>query len=80
MTAKELGDRENSVFNMSTLNPRFKKYRKGLQSGLSSRATQNYLPLIYQERHVLLKGLLTTPQDFISHVRRYSTFFNVSFY
>jgi hypothetical protein len=74
MQSEGLGDRQNSVFNISSLNPRFRKYRKQLHSGLNSRATQTYFPLINQERLVFLNGLATAPQDFISHTRRYISF------
>jgi hypothetical protein len=70
MQSEGLGDRQNSVFNISSLNPRFRQYRKQLHSGLNSRATQTYFPLINQERLVFLNGLATAPQDFISHTRR----------
>ena len=67
---KELVGRKLAVFNISSLNPRFKKYRKQLHSGLNSRATQTYVPLVLQETRVFLSGLASTPEDFISHIRR----------
>jgi len=70
MQSEALGDRQNAVFNMSSLDPRFRQYRKQLHSGLNSRATQTYLPLIEQERQNFLNGLATAPLNFISHTRR----------
>jgi cytochrome P450 len=72
MTSESLAARQNAVFNMSSLNPRFKKYRKQLHSGLNSRTTQTYMPLINQETQNFLRRLASAPEDFISHVRRYT--------
>jgi cytochrome P450 len=64
--------RQFSVFNISSLHPRFKIYRKELQSGLSSRTIQTYLPLIADEIRVFLSSLSSSPENFISHIRRTS--------
>lgn len=65
--------RQLTVVNISSLHPRFKIYRKQLQSGLNSRATQTYLPLIAAETRVLLSSLASSPENFISHIRRCNT-------
>lgn len=69
MGTKLIG-RELNVFSISSLNPRFRSYRKQLHSGLNSRATQTYVPLINQETRVLLTRLASTPEDFIPHIKR----------
>lgn len=73
MLSKELAARYNNVFGMSSLSPRFKQYRRQLNSGLSSRATQNHLHLIAQERRTFLSALATAPENFISHMKRNSS-------
>ena len=64
-----LGDRP-SVFSTSVLHPRFKKYRKLLQTSLNPRAVKEYRNLMEQERLVMLRGMLQCPADFFQHVRR----------
>ncbi|TBU25958.1 cytochrome P450 [Dichomitus squalens] len=67
---KELIGRKLAVFSISSENPRFRIYRKLLKSGLSSRANQEYLPLLYRETKTLLRNLKEYPDQFISHARR----------
>ncbi|KAF8335172.1 cytochrome P450 [Amanita rubescens] len=64
-----LGDRP-SVFSTSVMHPRFKKYRKLLQTSLNPRAVKKYRTLMEQERLVMLRGMLHHPADFFQHVRR----------
>ncbi|KAK2460279.1 hypothetical protein APHAL10511_007668 [Amanita phalloides] len=64
-----LGDRP-SVFSTSVLHPRFKKYRRLLQTSLNPRAVKKYRNLMEHERHVMLRGMLHQPADFFQHVRR----------
>lgn len=66
----ELVGRKMNVFQMSSQNPRFKVYRRTLNSGLNPRAVQGYRDLQVQEVHVLLRGLATSPEDFLAHLRR----------
>ena len=64
-----LGDRP-TVFSTSVTHPRFKKYRKLLQTSLNPRAVKKYTTLMEQERLVMLKSMLQSPNDFVQHVRR----------
>lgn len=59
-----------SVFSISSHHPRFKIYRKLLHSGLNPRAVQTYRPIQEQETRTFLQGLLNSPQNFVSHIRR----------
>jgi len=52
------------------MHPRFKKYRKLLQTSLNPRAVKKYRTLMEQERLVMLRGMLHHPADFFQHVRR----------
>ena len=71
MFSKDLAARHKAVFNVSSLDPRFKQYRKQLNSGLNVRATQSHMPLIEQELRTYLTALATSPEKFISHTKRY---------
>lgn len=68
--AGELGGRNKTVFHSRFLDPRFKLFRKILNTGLNARASRNYRPIQIEEKDVLLKALATNPEDFIGHVRR----------
>ncbi|KAF9000230.1 cytochrome P450 [Cyathus striatus] len=57
------------VFSISFLHPRFKIYRKLLNSGLSPRAAISYRTIQQQEARILLKNLLDKPEDFTAHIR-----------
>lgn len=65
-----LAGRRNSVFLTKTTSPRFKIYRTLLHKTLNQRAIQAYKALQLAECQTLLKGLLETPDKFISHLRR----------
>lgn len=65
----ELVNRKLAVFNISSQNPRFKEYRKFLNTGLNSRATNSYNIILEEERLKLLRALAETPADFITHLR-----------
>lgn len=62
--------RQLSVFNISSFHPRLKIYRKELHSSLNSRAIQEYLPVMGDELRVFLAALSSSPESFISHIRR----------
>ncbi|KAF8645500.1 hypothetical protein AX16_007785 [Volvariella volvacea WC 439] len=66
----ELIERKNSVFNMTFNDPRFKVYRRLLHSGLGPRVAMEYRPIQLHETAVLLRSLVETPNDFVSHLRR----------
>jgi cytochrome P450 len=66
-----LAKRENTVFIVKTSNPRFKIYRTLLHKTLNQRAIQSYRNLQMDECKNLLKGLLETPREFITHIRRH---------
>ncbi|KAH9919878.1 cytochrome P450 [Amylocystis lapponica] len=68
----ELAGRKMAVFHTSHLHPRFKKYRKLLQSGLNPRAVQSYRPILEAEAHMLLQKLAQSPEAFMSHTKRYA--------
>lgn len=66
----EICGRKNTVFNISSLNARHKQYRRILQSGLGSQATQDYWPLLDEAIADLLDGLSTSPEKYERHIRR----------
>ncbi|KZT21317.1 cytochrome P450 [Neolentinus lepideus HHB14362 ss-1] len=68
----ELVGRKMAVFNIPAQHPRFKVYRRLLNSSLNPRSVQGYLQIQDDERRILLEGLATTPDDFIAHFRRNS--------
>ncbi|KIM82350.1 hypothetical protein PILCRDRAFT_8150 [Piloderma croceum F 1598] len=70
MVSEGLAARHSAIFNISSLNPRFKQCRKQLNSGLGGSATRGHIPLIEQESQTFLTALATTPEKFISHTRR----------
>ena len=65
-----LANRFLNVFNLSIKHPRFRRYRKLMNSGLNPRATQGYAPLMESEVRTLLRGLYTKPNELSAHVRR----------
>ena len=67
----ELADRSKSVFSMSSSNPLFKDYRKMMNSGMNTRAVKKYEPIQDMQTVILLNNLLETPDNFISHLRRF---------
>ncbi|KAF5363575.1 hypothetical protein D9756_000137 [Leucocoprinus leucothites] len=66
----ELAGRTDNVFLTKTTSPRFRIYRTLLQKTLNPRAIQVYRELQISECQTLLKGLLETPDEFITHLRR----------
>ncbi|KAF9562477.1 cytochrome P450 [Agrocybe pediades] len=66
----ELGGRKKSVFITQFSDPRFKLYRRLLQTGLNPRAAKSYEPIQIQETQILLQNLLNAPDDFKIHIRR----------
>ncbi|KAH9943944.1 cytochrome P450 [Amylocystis lapponica] len=71
-SGRGLDNRKLAVFSISSQHPRFKKYRRLLQSGLNLRATQSYRHVLEDEMQVLLRGLANTPENFVAHIRRNS--------
>ncbi|KAJ6577788.1 cytochrome P450 [Mycena capillaripes] len=69
--AGEMVGREESVL-FHQYGERLKKHRKLLRNGLNIRRIPEYWPLIESESWRLLNALVTTPGDFISHLRRHS--------
>ncbi|EGN94381.1 hypothetical protein SERLA73DRAFT_96479 [Serpula lacrymans var. lacrymans S7.3] len=69
---KELAGRKWAVFNIYIHEPRHKQYRKLLHSGLNPRATDTYRQILEDETEKFLQGLAVTPDQFISHIRRYA--------
>lgn len=65
-----LTGRWKAVFFISALNPRHKKYRKHLHSGLSSRATSTHIPILEAESRTLLRGLAASPDAFYAHIQQ----------
>jgi hypothetical protein len=66
----ELVNRKYSVFNISSQHPRFRVYRRMMQTGLNPRAVKRYEAVIAQERATLLLALLSNPERFVTHLRR----------
>ncbi|KAF9000231.1 cytochrome P450 [Cyathus striatus] len=64
-----IAGRKLTVFGISFLHPRFKTYRKLLNSGLNPRAATSYRPIQQQEARILLKSLLHKPENFVNHIR-----------
>lgn len=62
--------RGKTVFNIPASNPRHKRYRKLLQTGLSMKATQEYEELLVDEAKALVEGLLAAPKTFEGLIRR----------
>ncbi|KAJ7099725.1 cytochrome P450 [Mycena epipterygia] len=66
-----LAGRKWTMFQISSLDARFPKYRKMLQSGLNRRATHTYRPTQEQQVKVLLKGLADNPDTFLILIKTY---------
>ncbi|KAG7446121.1 cytochrome P450 [Guyanagaster necrorhizus] len=66
----ELAGRGMTVFSVSSQHPHHKIYRRLLQSGLNPRAVQGYQGILERELHILLEGLLNTPENYVKHLRR----------
>jgi cytochrome P450 len=67
----ELCDRDKLVFNTRSSDPLFKDHRKMMSSGMSTRAVKKYEPIQDMQTVILLDNLLKTPENFISHMRRF---------
>ncbi|KZV76685.1 cytochrome P450 [Peniophora sp. CONT] len=67
---KVLVDRQWAIFNISDHHPRFKIYRRILQSALNPKAIQDYRSLQTREANALLRRLHERPTDFATHLRR----------
>ena len=68
----ELAGRKRTVFLMSFLDPQFKTLRKLLQTGLNPRACKTYRPIQTESTQTFLRGLLGSPNDFATHIRRFA--------
>lgn len=66
--------RGKSVFNISSLNERHKKYRRLLLIGLGPSATQGYWPALHSEAQVLIDNLAENPKELEKHFRRLAFF------
>ncbi|KAF5380073.1 hypothetical protein D9615_006264 [Tricholomella constricta] len=66
----EVCDRKKSIFNISSLDPRHKQYRRLLKTSLNVRATQGLWPLIQAELDTLLDGFSDSPRKYEKHIRR----------
>lgn len=65
----EICDRKKSIFNISSLDPRHKQYRRLIHNGLSARATQEYWPLLQSEASKLLDRFFASPDEYEKHIR-----------
>ena len=65
-----LANRLLNVFSIPIQHSRFRRYCKLMNSGLNSRATQGYAPLMESEVKTLLRALYTKPEELSAHVRR----------
>ncbi|KAJ7177912.1 cytochrome P450 [Mycena filopes] len=66
-----LAGRDETMFQLSSLDARFPKYRKMLHSGLNRRATQLYRPTQDHQLRVLLRGLAERPERFVVYIKTY---------
>ncbi|KAJ7859589.1 cytochrome P450 [Mycena leptocephala] len=66
-----LAGRQLSIFQLSSLNPYFPKYRKMFHSGLNRRTIQKYRPTQEHRLKVLLTGLAENPDNFITSIKTY---------
>lgn len=62
--------REMTVFNISSLHPRHRKYRRIMHVGLGSSAIEEYWPLMQKETREMVQGFWSTPQLYEEHIRR----------
>lgn len=66
----EICGRGKSVFNISSLDERHKKYRRLLLTGLGPSATRSYWPVLHSEAQVLVDNFAENPKEFEKHLRR----------
>ncbi|KAJ6588504.1 cytochrome P450 [Mycena capillaripes] len=67
----KLAGRGSAIFNLSSLDTRFPRYRKMFHSGLNRRALHAYRSTQEHQLKVLLKGLADSPDKFITLVKTY---------
>lgn len=73
----ELLNRKLTLFGISSDNPRFKIYRRLVQTGLNPRAVQSYREILERERNILLRNLESkSSQNFVSYIKQYVSFSN----
>jgi hypothetical protein len=73
-----LAGRQLSIFQLSSLNPYFPKYRKMFHSGLNRRTIQKYRPTQEHRLKVLLTGLAENPDNFITSIKTLVCFHRIS--
>lgn len=66
----KLCGREMTVFNISSLHPRHRKYRRLMHNGLSSDAIESYWPLMQNETREMVEGFLLTPHLYEEYIRK----------
>jgi cytochrome P450 len=66
----QLAGRELSVFWISSVHPRFKRYRKILQSGLASQAVLDYHSVLKRQSISLMQALHREPEAFMQIIQR----------
>ncbi|KAF8958869.1 cytochrome P450 [Flammula alnicola] len=62
--------RGKAIFNISSLDPRHRIYRRLLQAGLGERATKEHWQTMRDETKILLEGFMSSPADWQQHIRR----------
>ncbi|VDC07379.1 unnamed protein product [Peniophora sp. CBMAI 1063] len=67
---KVLVDRQWAIFNITDRHPRFRIYRRILNSALNPKIIQEYRSLQTREANALLRRLHECPTDFTTHLRR----------
>lgn len=65
----EIVGRKHVVFNVSSENERFRKYRRILREELGSKASKRYVSVMQEETLALLRGLKTNPENFLKLIR-----------
>ncbi|KAJ3772789.1 cytochrome P450 [Lentinula raphanica] len=66
----ELCGRGDSVFNISSLDPRHGTYRRLIRHGLSGRALEGYHELLENEANIFIELMTQKPGEFQHHLRR----------
>ena len=65
----EILGRKNILFNISSENERFSKYRRLLREELGARACRKHAELMQEETRIFLKCLKDTPERFLKLIR-----------